>query len=60
MRIKQPISVKEVIFQLEKYNKWRKGDDTIEQPSPVMISFAIDEAIIILKSLDRTATNKDI
>ena len=49
---------KELITFLESYNKWRRGDDTIQQPSPILIGAAIDEAVKLLKSLDKNATNK--
>lgn len=51
---------KELIIFLDNYNKWRRGDETIEQPSPILIGTAIDEVIERLKKLDKTATNKDI
>jgi hypothetical protein len=39
-----------IIDILEKHNKWRRGDDSIEMMNPSIIGEAIDEAIRGLKS----------
>jgi hypothetical protein len=30
---------------LERYNKWRRGDEDIEQPNPTELGILIDEVI---------------
>ena len=42
----------EVAVFLENLNAWRRGDETIEMPSPYDIGFAIESAIAILREHD--------
>ena len=47
------LKAKDVAKTLKDYNDWRRGDDTIDHPSPKEIGEAIDYAIDILqKSID--------
>jgi hypothetical protein len=38
---------------LQRYNQWRRGDESIEQPDPTEIGIAIDDAIKCIEQLDR-------
>ncbi len=51
---------KQLIAFLESYNKWRRGEIYEVMPDPKELGLAIDEAVKLLKSLDKTASNKDI
>jgi hypothetical protein len=37
---------------LEDYNKWRRGDESIENPLPTEIGHAIDDAVRKLKAAE--------
>jgi hypothetical protein len=37
---------------LQRYNQWRRGDESIEQPDPKEIGIAIDDAIKCIEQLD--------
>ena len=41
------------IETLQRYNQWRRGDESIEQPDPKEIGIAIDDAITRIDQLDR-------
>ena len=36
------MTLKGAITVLENYNKWRRGDETIEMPNPTVLGMAID------------------
>lgn len=38
---------------LQRYNQWRRGDESIEQPHPTEIGIAIDDAIALIEKFDR-------
>lgn len=38
---------------LQRYNQWRRGDESIEQPDPTEIGIAIDDTIKIIQKFDR-------
>lgn len=40
----------QVVAFLKNYNKWRRGDDSIEQPHPKELGEAIDAAIHLLSA----------
>lgn len=40
----------QVVAFLKNYNKWRRGDDSIEQPHPRELGEAIDAAIQIISA----------
>lgn len=42
----------EIIKFLQNYNAWRRGDETIEMPSPSDIGCAIDSAVKLLREHD--------
>lgn len=42
----------EIIQFLAHFNSWRRGDETIEQPSPAEIGAAIDDAVNLLRKYD--------
>ena len=42
----------ETIAFLAKYNSWRRGDETIEMPSPAEIGATIDDAVNLLRKYD--------
>jgi hypothetical protein len=37
---------------LRRYNQWRRGDESIEQPDPTEIGIAIDDAIKCIEQRD--------
>lgn len=41
------------IETLKRYNQWRRGDESIDQPDPKEIGIAIDDAIKIIEQFDR-------
>ena len=43
----------ETIAFLANYNSWRRGDETIEMPSPAEIGATIDDAVNLLRKYDR-------
>ncbi len=43
---------KEVAAFLETLNAWRRGDETIEMPSPAKIGATIDDAVSLLRKYD--------
>lgn len=45
--------IKTTILTLSRYNAWRRGDDTIEQPDPVSIGIAISDAINIMIHMEK-------
>ena len=42
----------ETIAFLANYNSWRRGDETIEMPSPAEIGATIDDAVNLLRKYD--------
>ena len=44
-------TIPETISVLEKYNKWRRGDETIPMPDPFEIGVAIGDAVRLLREL---------
>lgn len=38
-----------VAYILERHNRWRRGDDTIELEEPSILGEAIDEAVKLIK-----------
>ena len=44
---------KELAAQLREFNRWRRGDETLEQPHPARIGAMIDEAADRLEDLER-------
>jgi hypothetical protein len=40
---------------LQRFNQWRRGDESIEQPDPTEIGVAIDDAIKCIGQLDTMA-----
>jgi hypothetical protein len=43
------MSTEETIVDLATYNLWRRGDETIEMPSPAKIGATIDRAVSLLR-----------
>jgi hypothetical protein len=43
----------QTIETLQRYNQWRRGDESIEQPDPKEIGIAIDDAIALIEKFDR-------
>lgn len=43
----------ETLLALANYNSWRRGDETIEMPSPAEIGATIDDAVNLLRKHDR-------
>lgn len=43
----------QMIEFLQRYNQWRRGDESIEQPDPKAIGIAIDDTIKIIQKFDR-------
>ena len=43
----------ETIAFLANYNSWRRGDETIEMPSPAEIGATIDDAVNLLRKHDK-------
>ena len=41
------------IDYLRQYNKWRRGDDSIDQPDPKVLGEQIDAAICQLESIEK-------
>ncbi len=41
--------MKELIEKLKKYNRWRRGDETVPQPHPQEVGEMIDQAIEALE-----------
>ena len=44
--------VAETLLALAIYNSWRRGDETIEMPSPAEIGATIDDAVNLLRKYD--------
>lgn len=44
--------MKTLIEKLKKYNAWRRGDETVPQPSPQDVSETIEQAIEVLSVFD--------
>lgn len=42
----------ETLLALAIYNSWRRGDETIEMPSPAEIGATIDDAVNLLRKYD--------
>ena len=42
----------ETIAFLRNYNSWRRGDETLEMPSPAEIGATIDDAVNLLRKHD--------
>lgn len=38
-----------VVYVLERHNRWRRGDDTVEMEAPSILGEAIDEAVKLIK-----------
>lgn len=49
------MTIHQAIVTLELYNKWRRGDEELEQPNPTDIGIAIDTLIKLVRSLIKTA-----
>jgi hypothetical protein len=47
------MSTEETIVDLATYNLWRRGDETIEMPSPAKIGATIDDAVNLLRKHDK-------
>ena len=45
----------QTIETLRRFNQWRRGDESIEQPDPTEIGVAIDNAINLIKQRDTLA-----
>jgi hypothetical protein len=45
----------QAIETLRRFNQWRRGDESIEQPDPTEIGVAIDNAINLIKQRDMLA-----
>ena len=43
----------ETIAFLQKYNTWRRGDETLEMPHPAEIGANIQDAIVLLRKHDK-------
>ena len=43
----------ETIAFLQKFNAWRRGDETLEMPSPAEIGATIDDAVNLLRKHDK-------
>ena len=43
----------ETLLFLANYNSWRRGDKTIEMPSPAKIGATIDDAVNLLRKHDK-------
>ena len=43
----------ETIAFLRNYNSWRRGDETLEMPSPAEIGATIDDAVNLLRKHDK-------
>lgn len=43
----------ETLLALAIYNSWRRGDETIEMPSPAEIGATIDDAVNLLRKHDK-------
>jgi hypothetical protein len=43
----------ETLLFLANYNSWRRGDETIEMPSPAEIGATIDDAVNLLRKHDK-------
>ena len=46
------MNAKETIVGLATYNSWRRGDETLEMPSPTEIGATIDDAVNLLRKYD--------
>ena len=55
--MKIQMKIKNIIKVLERYNEWRRGDDS-EMLEPRFIGFVIDEAIRELKKIEGKNENK--
>lgn len=42
--------INKTIAFLENLNAWRRGDETIKMPSPVLVGKTIDDAIALLRT----------
>lgn len=49
----------ETLMFLANFNSWRRGDETIEMPSPAEIGAAIDDAINLLRKYDSAEAERD-
>jgi len=47
------MKAKKTLLFLAAYNSWRRGDETLEMPSPAEIGAAIDDAVNLLRNYDR-------
>lgn len=45
------VQVEQLVLRLHQYNKWRRGDDSIEQPHPKQIGEDIDLSIELLEKM---------
>jgi hypothetical protein len=48
----------DAITLLRTYNKWRRGDESIEQPHPTEIGVAIDTLCITVQSIDKSTPDE--
>jgi len=47
------IDTKELSAQIRQFNRWRRGDETLEQPQPAEIGLMLDAAADRLEELER-------
>ena len=45
------LQVEQLVQRLQRYNEWRRGSETIEQPHPRQIGEDIDEAVSLLLAM---------
>ena len=45
--------INDLPIQLREYNRWRRGDETIDQPEPMILGKIIDNAADRLEELER-------
>ena len=48
---------KEIALYLRTYNKWRRGDESLEQPNPTELGIMIEQACRVLEGCDETKRN---
>ena len=54
------MSNESIALFLENYNKWRRGDESIEMPNPKEIGLAIDCAVAYLRNDEITIAKNNL
>src|SRR5574343_964397 len=52
-------NAKKTLLALAEFNSWRRGDESLEMPSPAEIGASIDDAVNLLRQYDEMEREMD-